>query len=143
FPDFHNRVEELVPEGERVVARLTYTGTHAGELLGIAPTGRRVNYAGVALFRIASGQIADRSSTERGCGTDPGALASPRRSARRRRRFRQRGGRQVRCRRMTRWQHFRALANRHVHVRWTTPTPLPREPPGAGGYKAHYTKRLT
>ena len=59
FPDFHNRVEELVAEGERVVARLTYTGTHAGELLGIAPTGRRVSYAGVALFRIASAQIAE------------------------------------------------------------------------------------
>ena len=59
FPDFHNRVEELIAEGDRVVARLTYTGTHAGELLGIAPTGHRVNYAGVALFRIASGQIAE------------------------------------------------------------------------------------
>ena len=59
FPDFHNRVEELVAEGDRVVARLTYTGTHAGALFGIAPTGRRVSYAGVALFRIASGQIAE------------------------------------------------------------------------------------
>src|SRR5262249_14013853 len=55
----HNRVEELVAEGDRVVARLTYTGTHAGALLGIAPTGRRVSYAGVAVFRIASGQIAE------------------------------------------------------------------------------------
>lgn len=59
FPDFHNQVEELVAEGDRVVARLTYTGTHAGELFGIAPTGRRVSYAGVAVFRIASGQIAE------------------------------------------------------------------------------------
>jgi steroid delta-isomerase-like uncharacterized protein len=59
FPDFYNQVEELVAEGDRVVARLTYTGTHAGELLGIAPTGRRVSYAGVAVFRIVSGQIAD------------------------------------------------------------------------------------
>jgi steroid delta-isomerase-like uncharacterized protein len=59
FPDFHNRLEELVAEGDRVVARLTYTGTHAGELLGIPPTGRRVSYEGVALFRVASGQIAE------------------------------------------------------------------------------------
>jgi steroid delta-isomerase-like uncharacterized protein len=59
FPDFHNRVEELVAEGDRVAARLTYTGTHAGALLGIAPSGRRVSYAGVALFRIASAQIAE------------------------------------------------------------------------------------
>jgi steroid delta-isomerase-like uncharacterized protein len=59
FPDFYNRVEELVAEGDRVVARLTYTGTHAGDLFSIAPTGRRVSYAGVALFRIVSGQIAE------------------------------------------------------------------------------------
>ena len=59
FPDFHNRVEELVAEADRVAARLTYTGTHAGELFGIAPTGRRVSYAGVAVFRIVSGQIAE------------------------------------------------------------------------------------
>src|SRR5262249_22837350 len=57
FPDFHNDVEELVAEGERVVARLTYTGTHRGELFGIAPTGRRVSYAGMALFRVAGGLI--------------------------------------------------------------------------------------
>ena len=59
FPDFHNQVKELVAEGDRVVARLSYTGTHTGALLGIAPTGRRVSYAGVALFRVASGQIAE------------------------------------------------------------------------------------
>ena len=43
FPDFHNHVEELVAEGDRVVARLAYTGTHAGALFDIAPTGRRVS----------------------------------------------------------------------------------------------------
>jgi steroid delta-isomerase-like uncharacterized protein len=57
FPDFHNRVEELIAEGDMVVARLTYTGTHHGELFGIAPTGRRVTYAGVAVFRIEAGRI--------------------------------------------------------------------------------------
>jgi steroid delta-isomerase-like uncharacterized protein len=59
FPDFHNRVEELIAEGDRVVARLTYTGTHQGELLGIGATGRRVSYAGVAIFRIAEGCIVE------------------------------------------------------------------------------------
>jgi steroid delta-isomerase-like uncharacterized protein len=59
FPDFHNHVEELVAEGDRVVARLTYTGTHTGALFDIAPTGRTVSYAGMALFRVASGQIAE------------------------------------------------------------------------------------
>lgn len=58
FPDFHNTVEELVAEADRVVARLTYRGTHRGPLFGIAPTGRAVSYAGMALFRIAGGRIA-------------------------------------------------------------------------------------
>jgi steroid delta-isomerase-like uncharacterized protein len=59
FPDFHNRIEELVAEGDKVVARLTYTGTHRGELFGIGPTGKQVSYAGVAIFRIEAGRIAD------------------------------------------------------------------------------------
>lgn len=58
FPDFHNSIEELIAENGRVAVRLTYTGTHCGEALGIAPTGRRVSYAGVALFRIVDNRIA-------------------------------------------------------------------------------------
>jgi predicted ester cyclase len=38
FSDFHNTVEELIAEGDKVVARLTYRGTHLGEVLGVAPT---------------------------------------------------------------------------------------------------------
>jgi steroid delta-isomerase-like uncharacterized protein len=59
FPDFHNQVDELIAEGDRVVARLTYTGTHQGELFGIGATGRRVTYAGVAIFRLAGGTIVE------------------------------------------------------------------------------------
>ena len=57
FPDFHNTMEEMIAEGDRVAARLTYRGTHRGELFGIAPTGRKVSYAGAAIFRIRSGKI--------------------------------------------------------------------------------------
>jgi steroid delta-isomerase-like uncharacterized protein len=59
FPDFHNTVEDLVAESDRVVARLTYRGTHQGPLFGVAPTGRRISYAGVALFRIAGPRITE------------------------------------------------------------------------------------
>src|SRR5262245_20103039 len=59
MPDFHNRVEELVAERDRVAARLTYTGTHRGNLLGVAPTGRRVRYAGMARFVLRRGRIVD------------------------------------------------------------------------------------
>jgi steroid delta-isomerase-like uncharacterized protein len=57
FPDFHNAIEELVAEGDKVVGRLTYTGTHLGELFGISATGRQVTYPGVAIYRIADGRI--------------------------------------------------------------------------------------
>ncbi len=59
FPDFHNAIEDLIAEGDKVVARLTYRGTHRGELFGIAPTGRQVVYTGIAIFRIAGSKIAD------------------------------------------------------------------------------------
>ena len=57
FPDFHNTIEELIAEGDKVVARLTYTGTHRGELFGIRPAGKRVAYAGVAIFLLQDGKI--------------------------------------------------------------------------------------
>jgi steroid delta-isomerase-like uncharacterized protein len=59
FPDWHNQIDELFSTGDRAAARLTWTGTHAGEFLGIPPTGRRVSYVGAALFRVAGGRIAD------------------------------------------------------------------------------------
>ena len=59
FPDFHNEIEEMIAEGDRVVARLTYSGTHRGEIFGIAATGRRMEYSGVALVRIADGKISE------------------------------------------------------------------------------------
>ena len=59
FPDFHNQIEELIAEEEKVVARLTYTGTHQGTLFGIEPIGKKVSYAGIAIFRISGRCIAD------------------------------------------------------------------------------------
>ncbi|MGA8266912.1 MAG: ester cyclase [Candidatus Acidiferrales bacterium] len=58
FPDFQNSIVELVAEGNEVVARLNYTGTHHGELFGIAPTGRHITYQGAAFFRISDGLVA-------------------------------------------------------------------------------------
>jgi predicted ester cyclase len=48
--DFHNEVVELVCEGGRAAARLRYTGTHTGRLLGLPATRRRFEYAGAAFF---------------------------------------------------------------------------------------------
>jgi predicted ester cyclase len=48
--DFHNEVAELVCDGQRAAARLRYTGTHTGVLLGLPATSRRFDYAGAAFF---------------------------------------------------------------------------------------------
>jgi steroid delta-isomerase-like uncharacterized protein len=57
FPDFHNDVVEVVVHGDRAAARLRYTGTHRGEVMGFAPTGRRIAYDGVAFFTIQADRI--------------------------------------------------------------------------------------
>jgi predicted ester cyclase len=57
FPDFHNQIEDIVSEGARSFVRLTYTGTHEGEVFGIAPTGRRIEYAGAALLSFQGDRI--------------------------------------------------------------------------------------
>jgi steroid delta-isomerase-like uncharacterized protein len=51
FSDFQNTVEQVLHCDTHVVARLTYTGTHDGALLGISPTNRRIVYPGIAIFR--------------------------------------------------------------------------------------------
>lgn len=51
FPDGRTVIDELFVADDRVVARYTYTGTHQGELFGIAPTGRRVTAKGIDIVR--------------------------------------------------------------------------------------------
>jgi steroid delta-isomerase-like uncharacterized protein len=59
FPDWHNAIDELLAIEDRVIARLTWTGTHRGPLFGVEPTGNRVIYLGAAFFRLAEGRIAE------------------------------------------------------------------------------------
>jgi steroid delta-isomerase-like uncharacterized protein len=58
-PDLQTTVHELIAEGDKVAARLSHTGTHKGELLGVAPTGRRVELSGLSIHRIADGKLAE------------------------------------------------------------------------------------
>jgi steroid delta-isomerase-like uncharacterized protein len=57
FPDWHNEVDELFSAGNRVVTRLTWTGTHRGPLAGIPATGNRVRYVGAGLFTVSESLI--------------------------------------------------------------------------------------
>lgn len=59
FPDLQITVEDLIAEGDRVVARLTAQGTHLGTFRGIPPTRRAVRWSGIRIFRIADERIAE------------------------------------------------------------------------------------
>ena len=48
----------LVCEGGTAAARLLYSGTHTGPLLGVPATGRRFEYAGAAFFTVTHGLLA-------------------------------------------------------------------------------------
>ena len=57
FPDIHFEIEEMVAEGDTVVARWTLTGTHHGPFLGIAPTGRTIRIRGMSLDHLENGVL--------------------------------------------------------------------------------------
>jgi predicted ester cyclase len=57
FPDIHITVEDVIAEGDKTAIRLTATGTHTGDAMGIAPTGRRVKLTGLIMVRWKDGQI--------------------------------------------------------------------------------------
>ncbi len=59
FPDSHHTVEELIAEGDKVVTRFTWRGTHRGEFMGVAPTGRSVTMSGIDVVRVAGGKISE------------------------------------------------------------------------------------
>jgi len=58
FPDVERKVEDQFTDGmNHVVTRWTMTGTHQGEFLGSAPTGKRINITGTSIHLISSGRI--------------------------------------------------------------------------------------
>ncbi|MGA2727119.1 MAG: ester cyclase [Terracidiphilus sp.] len=59
FPDIRWRIDEMVSEGEKVVTRFTWTGTHRDTFLGIPATGRQVEVKGVVIDRLETGKMAD------------------------------------------------------------------------------------
>ena len=59
FSDLHLQIEDQVAEGDKVVTRWTSTGTHDGELSGIAPTGKRVTLPGMEIVRISDGKLVE------------------------------------------------------------------------------------
>ena len=59
FPDLHVTIEDLIAEGDKIVSPNTVTGTNLGDYMGRAPTGKRVAYDEIFIFRFAGGRIAE------------------------------------------------------------------------------------
>ncbi|MGX9791198.1 ester cyclase [Mycobacterium sp. MMS18-G62] len=59
YPDIHLNVEDVIAEGDKVVGRTTVTGTHQGEFMGVAGTGKSVTYNEIFIFRFAGGRVAE------------------------------------------------------------------------------------
>jgi steroid delta-isomerase-like uncharacterized protein len=57
FPDAQVKIAFQLTEGDKVVSRYTWSGTHQGEYYGIPATGKQVNWTSTVTFRIADGKI--------------------------------------------------------------------------------------
>lgn len=59
FPNIRATIHDQVAEGDKVVTRKTFHGTHQGEFLGIPPTGKHIALDVIDIFRIAGGKITE------------------------------------------------------------------------------------
>lgn len=57
FPDKHYSVEEVIAQGEKVIARIFMTGTHKGDFAGNSPTGNSIKATQFREFRVVEGKI--------------------------------------------------------------------------------------
>ena len=57
IPDMELPIEDVIAEGDKVLVRLRVRGTHGGELMGIAATGRRIDIGVLDLFQFRDGQL--------------------------------------------------------------------------------------
>ncbi len=64
MPDWHTRIDDLIAEGDKVVARITMTGTHTGDFYGIPATSKRIEFTGMYFVRIANGKIVEHWGEE-------------------------------------------------------------------------------
>jgi predicted ester cyclase len=58
-PGIH-RIDDIIAEGDKVVARVTGEGVHEGDLFGIPPTNRPMKVTGITILRVEDGKIVER-----------------------------------------------------------------------------------
>jgi len=68
FPDIDMEVGAPIAEGDFVVGPWTISGTHLGELMGIPPSGKRVSWSGITIYRIQNGKVVDERGEEDALG---------------------------------------------------------------------------
>ena len=59
FPDLQATVHDMLEQGNKVVARVTFSGTHKGEFMGIPPTNRKVSFQAIDIVRYARGKAVE------------------------------------------------------------------------------------
>lgn len=79
FPDLDRKVDDIVAEGDRVVARWSAKGTQTGPFMGMPPSGKVATSSGITIFRIAGGRIVEEwaESDMMGLLQQVGALPGP------------------------------------------------------------------
>ncbi len=68
FPDSDLQIDEEIAENDKVVIRWRFSGTHKGNLLGIAPTHKRVNWTGITIYKIVEGKVVQERGEEDSLG---------------------------------------------------------------------------
>ena len=68
FPDIEASAEEMIAEGEKVVARWTCRGTHRGDFPGLPATGKTVQWSGMTIYRIVDGKVVEEKGEEDALG---------------------------------------------------------------------------
>ncbi|HYM63042.1 MAG TPA: ester cyclase [Gaiellaceae bacterium] len=60
FRNIHLTIEDEIAEGDKAVGRFVLRGTHRGDFLGIAPTGRQVEFDGIGIIQFRDGKMVSR-----------------------------------------------------------------------------------
>jgi predicted ester cyclase len=60
LPDGRGEIVNLLAEGDKIVVHDIIRGTHEGDFMGVSPTGRRVSFEFIHIFRLADGRIVER-----------------------------------------------------------------------------------
>ena len=64
FPDLKVTYDDVIAEGDKVVMRVTNSGTHKGDMMGIPASGKSVNFAEIHIVRMVDGKFAEHWGLE-------------------------------------------------------------------------------